>query len=1328
MIDYRSKIIEILSDSKSWANIKSHLESYNISKTGTYQKDKIAGKLFEYFAKGYFIIEPEQSQLYKNVWLYNEIPNNIKEKLSLPCQDYGVDLILQNHYDQFFAVQCKFKNDEGSVLQWTKDKLGNTFGLAEKCIGVIIFTNASGVHSIAHGRDKFKLISLGNLVDINPEIISLIKIYFEENKPLKISKSKPKPHQQKALKKTSEYFRTNDRGQLIMPCGSGKTLTALWLKESLKSKKTLVLFPSLALLRQFKTEWSWHRNVDFDYLCVCSEKDIDKNSSDATITHTYEISGDVSTDPTIISSFLKRGNSIIIFSTYQSIEAVAAALTLDKTIFFDLVICDEAHRTSGSKKKNQFTLVHDDNIIRAKKRLYMTATPKVVSNKLKTSLGEDYDLLCDMSNPEIFGNEAFRMSFAEAIKEKILVDYKIIGIGVTHKQVKEFIDKKRYINNKYSIDEIAHNYALNNVMEKYSAFHSISFHSKVSYARNFAERHNSFFQDTIFSRYVEGNQPTSYRLSILNQFKNSRIGVVSNARCLTEGVDVPIIDMIYFCDPKTSKIDIVQASGRALRKDKHGVKTEGYIVVPIFHYINEDIEKEIDKKPYFQNLVSVIRSLCDQDERLQAEINEIAFNRSEKKSKHIQITYDDYEIERIIKLEGLETKIKDFLFDQIIEKTRNNWEVLYNKLVEYKKVYGDTEVSRRQPGMQHLSYWVYDQRRLFHLGKLNSEKIKRLEELGFDWKGENRREITNIDELWRHSYEKLLTYYLNYGNSNVPARYSEDKSLGTWCVAQRVKYDENKLSDWQINLLEELDFKWEPKSSFEKFYNELLEYKKKYGHCKVPFGKKEYIDLGRWVNKLRRVYKYGYRDERGNIIFKYQGTIRAGQLRKLNEIGFIWKANVDWDSHFKTLEKYFHKNGHSNINQNENQKLYYWCYRQKKHVKDLSEEQISALKSVNFNFTTKRILNNGPRLTDWMQRLKELENYYNSKGNFKIPSDIKKYKGLFYWLDYQKDLYRKGRLAPEKIQALEEINFSFNKENEKADNIIPIPKFEEKKQPTLELWKDIYLRLITYKLEKGHCNVPRNFRQDRELSNFVVNQRDLYRQGKLSTDQIKKMELIGFKWEVNADPTTNIRWAKNYNKLAEILKNTPKLKARGLIDKSLDTWIKQQRVNRKKSKLSEEQISLLDKIGFEWHPGTIRDLADEKWLQMLQELENFKEKFGDCNVPQVDKVYRKLGRWVNDQRVYYNKGKLITYRKELLEDLGMIWNIKEYEWANKIKALQDFFLKYNHFNVTQSNKDYPGLYNCLYRLKKKGTSIEKINQLKILGFDISDIPVSSDDF
>jgi predicted helicase len=358
----------------------------------------------------------------------------------------------------------------------------------------------------------------------------------------------PRDDQNIAIRNVIDGFSNSDRGQLILPCGTGKTLMALWIKEAMKSIHTLFIVPSLGILSQAKKAWMLNNNdSEFTpYICVCSAKDITKD--DNNITYAYEINGRVSTNVDEVKAFLLQHNKTIVYSTYQSLHIVAKA-TKELDFIFDLAVCDEAHKTIGSKK-NPFTLVHDNAAICIKKRLYMTATPRVL-----TKTRESY---YDMSNTTIFGTEFHRMSFKEAIDQGILVDYKIAVIGISDEEIMTAIHNKTYIpeSGEETVYERAHHYALNKFMKKFPVTHMITFHSSVKKAKLFNERNKIFFPE-IDTYHVNGAQTTSERSKIMMEFENSERAIITNARCLTEGIDVPAIDVVYFCDPKNSKIDIV---------------------------------------------------------------------------------------------------------------------------------------------------------------------------------------------------------------------------------------------------------------------------------------------------------------------------------------------------------------------------------------------------------------------------------------------------------------------------------------------------------------------------------------------------------------------------------------------------------------------------------------------------------------------------------------------------------------------------------------------------------------------------------------------------
>jgi len=601
-------------------------------------------------------------------------------------------------------LQCSAnsKTDESASLSWTKDRLTSWLAEGDVAEGLILFTNAAKIDAHTHRKAKkkdFWLYTGGDLRELNAQTISHIRKSVAGQLPKKTIQFTPKPYQRKAIDDIVNGFRKHNRGQLILPCGAGKTLTALWTKERLKAKRTLVVVPSLALLRQIHNEWATHQKNFIPYLCVCSDKTVDQEKrEDKVVVQRYEVHGRVTTKATDVRTFLRKNPTAIIYSTYQSLSVVQQALKGTK-LQFDLTVCDEAHKTAGDKK-GEFARVHKQ-AFPTKRRLYMTATPRVTSEKIKNRLGEEtFKLLADMNDKETFGPVFHQMSFAEAISRKILTDYKIIVIGVSDAEMKRKVDKRRWTKDT-TIDEVANNFALHKVMDKYKAHHAITFHSSVRRAMNFGARHADYY-DKICTEHVNGTMSTNDRAILLDAFKAEDAAVLTNARCLTEGIDVPTIDCVYFCDPKSSKIDIVQASGRALRLPKDGAKKDfGYIVVPIFHKDRKTIETAVDKS-VFKHVIDVVRALADQDERLEAEIHQLISNKG-KRSRGEQRINIDLGNERLI-LTGFESALKRSLFDQLIDRTTTLWDQRILELLHIRLNFARC-VSQRMPMCRGLN-WV----------------------------------------------------------------------------------------------------------------------------------------------------------------------------------------------------------------------------------------------------------------------------------------------------------------------------------------------------------------------------------------------------------------------------------------------------------------------------------------------------------------------------------------------------------------------------------------------------------------------------------------------
>jgi hypothetical protein len=353
-------------------------------------------------------------------------------------------------------------------------------------------------------------------------------------------------------------------------------------------------------------------------------------------------------------------------------------------------------------------------------------------------------------------------------------------------------------------------------MEKYKAFHAITFHSRIKNAVDFAKRHNRLVNNAI-STSISGTQTTSEREIILKTFENAEKAVVSNAKCLTEGVDVPAIDVVYYSDPKNSKIDIVQSAGRALRKAKNKSKEWGFIVVPIFHKERESVEDAINKSDY-KNLITVIRSLCDQDERLVSEINELAWEKENRKQKStINFTFSNEQTDKVIQFEEIQEKLKNALFNQVIDTLKDSWEIHFKELEDYFNRKGNCDIPARYKNKDGfgLGTWCVSQRGNFRKGLLSDTEIKKLDVIGFDFDPDKT--------LFDSDFQKLIDFKNKNGHVDVPTIGS---ALGRKVNKFRIYFRKGILSEDKIERLNSICFQFIV--SDLKSWNERFEELKKY--------------------------------------------------------------------------------------------------------------------------------------------------------------------------------------------------------------------------------------------------------------------------------------------------------------------------------------------------------------------------------------------------------------------------------------------------------------------------------------------------------------------
>ena len=585
-----------------------------------YKKAKLAGSVFEYLTKLFLEVSPEYKTKLKKVYLLNEIPIVIKKKLKLPNTDEGIDLIAETFDNEYWAVQCKYRSDNSETLK-VKGDLATFNNLA-----FTICNNIShGLIAATVNRppQKKQLLNVGYIL-LNEwlkldrdggELFKQIKAKAI-GKIIKPKKLSPRPHQKEAISKSISYFKSNERGKMIMPCGTGKSLTAFWIAKKMRPKSILIAVPSLALLQQTLKVWTREfllNNFEPDWLCVCSDDTV-KEEQDDFVTFSADLGIKVDTNPRIIRNFLRKKTKKlkIVFTTYQSGRATAIG---SKGFTYDLGIMDEAHKTVGSGKKPMAHLLHQKNI-KINKRLFMTATERLFRG--------DSDEYLSMDDPRDYGNLIYELSFKKAINSKppIISDYQILTFGVTTPEIEKITEDNKYLEVKKELKditarELATAIALRKAIKRLKIKNAISFHRSIKRAENFRKH-----QDLISKVYptygnlktfhVRGDMPTSDRSLEMLSFEEEQ-GLMTNARCLTEGVDLPAIDCVCFTDPKRSKVDIVQAAGRALRLAQG--KKLGYILIPIFIPDGIDFDTAAEEQG-FEDVSTTVRALASTDKRI----------------------------------------------------------------------------------------------------------------------------------------------------------------------------------------------------------------------------------------------------------------------------------------------------------------------------------------------------------------------------------------------------------------------------------------------------------------------------------------------------------------------------------------------------------------------------------------------------------------------------------------------------------------------------------------------------------------------------------------
>ncbi len=598
--------------------------------SGVSEKQK--GDTFELLVKLTLQLHPLYATKLENVWHHHEVPTDVRERLRLPPKDKGVDLVARTFDGDYWTIQAKYRSDPSAspTFKGLSTFAALSFAVCRGVVFALVCTTTRRVTSVLEGIPRIGLLTSDFWQSLPAELFAEIATTLSGKTPSLVPTT-PYPHQARTVKKAVEHFvlQAKSRGKFISPCGSGKSLSAYWMARSLDAKRVVVAVPSLFLIGQ--TLHTWLREVvadgrRVDWLCVCSDESAGEIKADDLVTHIHDLGIPCETDPALIAAKMRQMNAPvqIVLATYHSSPAFASAARLAGWAC-DLALLDEAHKTTGHRDSSFSHLLFDRNL-EIPRRIFMTATERRYVGKS--------DEVVSMDDPDLYGETFELLTFKAAIEAEppILSDYQVHTISVTDEEIERLIRERNFVSlgadklSDRTATLFASLIAIRRAVETCGVRHAVSFHSSIARAQEFQRLSREFNRaipelPAVASFHVSGKMPSGERDAVLRDFAAGEPSLVTNARCLTEGVDVPKIDCVLFADPKGSTIDVVQAVGRALRRADG--KLRGHIIIPFVVPEGAALEAAAESAG-FAFVVFVLRALASNDERIVDELRAIS--------------------------------------------------------------------------------------------------------------------------------------------------------------------------------------------------------------------------------------------------------------------------------------------------------------------------------------------------------------------------------------------------------------------------------------------------------------------------------------------------------------------------------------------------------------------------------------------------------------------------------------------------------------------------------------------------------------------------------
>jgi hypothetical protein len=696
--------------------------------------------------------------------------------------------------------------------------------------------------------------------------------------------------------------------------------------------------------------------------------------------------------------------------------------------------------------------------------LFFTATPRHYDIRHRDKDG-DFCVI-SMDDATIYGPRAYTLRFASAARQGIICNYKVVISVVDGHEINDFALKHGITLVEGDLIRarwVANQIAVERAIEKTGAKRAITFHSRVSSAQEFcadSARGIKQFLPTFSVFHVNGDQKSSERKQIIKSFRDAKEALITNARCLTEGIDVPAVDMVAFIDPRHSEIDIAQATGRAMRKPRGSDKEIGYVVIPLF------LERESDEtlqdalaRSDFYDVANVLNAMQEEDEDLVQIIRELKITKGKGE------IFDPTRLSEKVEVVGPSIDISTLrsnIFAEVIESIGVSWDEMFGRLLSFRERYQDCLVPASY-GDGTLGRWCEKNRSKKKAGTLKPERERALNEIGFDW---DPRENT-----WQEFYGRLVKYREAHGDCCPPRGY-KDKQLTTWVFEQRARYASGKLSEERKEKLDEIGFVFDVReAAWLEQYHRLKLFFEKNGHVDVP------ISFDKYLPSWMRIQRTKYR----------KGNLEDSQVRILNELRMSWEPFEDaFAKKFTKLQKMLENGEPLTVVETR------WIRKQRAKYRSgkLEKDKIKQLESIGVSWA--------PDDDFWDSMYLKASAIKPVNGKLHIPYDHPDNR-LFNWATNQRALKRKGLLAPDREKKLDAIMFDWNPVDDSG--------FEAK-----------FAKLVEFKAREQHCNVPqRHVEGTIPLGKWLNQQRT--QKDSMPAERRQRLDALGVVWNLRTPHT-----------------------------------------------------------------------------------------------------------------------------------------------------------------------------------------------------------------